>query len=131
MLGWGLGGAPGGGGVLLVAGPRGGGAAKWPAPGLLVPNGGPAHGLHPRFVVAKIRADRGGTGREGVRGGGDFLPTIHLQGIVNKRVPDLIVRTSSTLDCPTVWRFLNRWLSLSRGVEAKAPFRLERHVRPP
>ena len=30
----------------------GGGAAKGPAPDLLVPNGGPAHGLHPRFVVA-------------------------------------------------------------------------------
>ena len=46
----------GGGGGLLVALPQGGGGGwgggKRPAPVLLVPNGGPAHGLHPRFVVA-------------------------------------------------------------------------------
>ena len=56
-------------GCLWWLGPvGGGGAAKWLAPGLLVPNGGPAHGLHPCFVVAKIWADRRATG--GVRGGG-------------------------------------------------------------
>ena len=47
-----LGGAWGGGGGAfggLVA--RGGGGGKRPAPNLLVPNKGPAHGLHPRFVV--------------------------------------------------------------------------------
>ena len=42
----------GGGGALLVAGPRGGGGGGRLAPILLVPNGGPANGLHPRFVVA-------------------------------------------------------------------------------
>ena len=68
MLGWGLGGARGGGGAFGGWAPwGGGGAAKWLAPGLLVPNGGPAHGLHPRFVVAKIWADRL---REGRMGGG-------------------------------------------------------------
>ena len=38
----------------------GGGGRQKPTPDLLVPNRGPAHGLHPRFVVAKIWADRGG-----------------------------------------------------------------------
>ena len=40
-------------------------------PCFLVPNGGPAHGLHPRFLVAKIWAD--GEGVEGVEGGGKGL----------------------------------------------------------
>ena len=34
----------------------GGGQQKLP-PRILVPNGGPTHGLHPRFVVAEIWAD--------------------------------------------------------------------------
>ena len=54
--------ARGGGGVgfggLATRGGGGGGGGKRPAPLLPVPNGGPAHGLHPGFVVAYIWADR-------------------------------------------------------------------------
>ena len=61
-----------GGGCFWWLGPvgGGGGAAKWHAPGLLVPNGGPAHGLRPRFVVAQIWADRGGGGAMKLMGEG-------------------------------------------------------------
>ena len=44
------------------------GAAKGLLSCFLVPKGKPAHGLHPRFVVAEIWADRGGGG------GGGHLP---------------------------------------------------------
>ena len=54
FAGVGAGRGPGGGGVLLVAGPRGG--------------GGGGKMARPRFVVAKIWADRGGSGR--AKGGG-------------------------------------------------------------
>ena len=37
----------------------GGGGSKRPAPLFPGPQGGPAHGLHPRFVVAEIWADKG------------------------------------------------------------------------
>ena len=47
-----------GGGLLSVALPRGGGGAKGPPPVSSPLRGEPAHGLHPRFVVAKIWADR-------------------------------------------------------------------------
>ena len=56
--GWGL-----GGGVLCqrhkhpTPGGGGGGGSKSRPPCFLVPKGGPAHGLHPRFVVAEIWAD--------------------------------------------------------------------------
>ena len=40
----------------------GGGGSKRPAPLFPGPQGGPAHGLHPRFVVAEIWADSGGGG---------------------------------------------------------------------
>ena len=58
----------GGGAVLgLLSAPfllGGGGGSKRPAPLFPGPQGGPAHGLHPRFVVAEIWADkdRGGGG---------------------------------------------------------------------
>ena len=42
----------------------GGGGSKRSAPLFPGPQGEPAHGLHPRFVVAEIWADRG------LRGGG-------------------------------------------------------------
>ena len=41
-----------GGGREAGAGQGVGGGGGRPTPNLLVPNGGPAHGLHPRFVVA-------------------------------------------------------------------------------
>ena len=50
-------GAWGGDGPVSVprhAGRRGGGGGKRPAPKLQGPTWGPAHGLHPRFVVAYI-----------------------------------------------------------------------------
>ena len=51
----------GGGAVLgLLSAPfllGGGGGSKRPAPLFPGPQGGPAHGLHPRFVVAEIWAD--------------------------------------------------------------------------
>ena len=40
----------------------GGGGSKRSAPLFPGPQGEPAHGLHPRFVVAEIWADRGGGG---------------------------------------------------------------------
>ena len=43
----------------------GGGGSKRPAPLFPGPQGGPAHGLHPRFVVAEIWADKGGGGGGG------------------------------------------------------------------
>ena len=58
--------AGGGGAVLgllsapfLLGGGGGGGGSKRPAPLFPGPQGGPAHGLHPRFVVAEIWADKG------------------------------------------------------------------------
>ena len=58
--------AGGGGAVLgLLSAPfllGGGGGSKRPAPLFPGPQGGPAHGLHPRFVVAEIWADKGGGG---------------------------------------------------------------------
>ena len=48
----------------------GGGVAKGMLPCLLVPKKEPAHGLHPRFVVAEIWADR----ERG--GGGGSHPTL-------------------------------------------------------
>ena len=50
---------------------RGGGGGKSLPPRFLAPKGGPAHGLHPHFVVAQIWADRGG-GIGGSAGGGGF-----------------------------------------------------------
>ena len=52
----------------------GGGGSKRPAPLFPGPQGGPAHGLHPRFVVAEIWADKvvagaGGGGWVRVAGG--------------------------------------------------------------
>ena len=58
--------AGGGGGAVLglLSAPfllgGGGGGSKRPAPLFPGPQGGPAHGLHPRFVVAEIWADKGG-----------------------------------------------------------------------
>ena len=40
----------------------GGGGSKRPAPLFPGPQGGPAHGLHPRFVVAEIWANKGVVG---------------------------------------------------------------------
>ena len=64
----------GGGGLLLVpphfcwgGGDRG---SKKSAPQFPGPQGEPAHGLHPRFVVAEIWADRVGMGGGGGGGGG-------------------------------------------------------------
>ena len=51
--------------VPLLLGGGGGGVAKGMLPCLLVPKREPAHGLHPRFVLADIWADR-----ERERGGG-------------------------------------------------------------
>ena len=48
----------------------GGGGSKRPAPLFPGPQGGPAHGLHPRFVVAEIWADKGGGGGAVLGGGG-------------------------------------------------------------
>ena len=63
----------GGGAVLgllsapfLLGGGGGGGGSKRPAPLFPGPQGGPAHGLHPRFVVAEIWADKGEVGGAGV-----------------------------------------------------------------
>ena len=60
----------GGGAVLgLLSAPfllGGGGGSKRPAPLFPGPQGGPAHGLHPRFVVAEIWADKGDGGGGGV-----------------------------------------------------------------
>ena len=47
----------------------GGGGSKRSAPLFPGPQGEPAHGLHPRFVVAEIWADRGGRGGGGGAGG--------------------------------------------------------------
>ena len=55
-----------------VGGWEGGRAAK-PAPAFVAPNRGAAHGLHPRFVVAEIWADRGAS-TEGLPGGGRGPP---------------------------------------------------------
>ena len=52
-------------GPISVGG--GGGGSKRSAPLFPGPQGEPAHGLHPRFVVAEIWADRGW---EGGGGGG-------------------------------------------------------------
>ena len=60
----------GGGGVLGLLSVRphfcwgGGGGSKRSAPLFPGPQGEPAHGLHPRFVVAEI------LGRQSARGGG-------------------------------------------------------------
>ena len=63
----------GGGGAGPAFGPApfllgGGGGSKRSAPLFPGPQGEPAHGLHPRFVVAEIWADRG------CGGGGGGLP---------------------------------------------------------
>ena len=70
--------AGGGGGLLLVpphfcwgGGDRG---SKKSAPQFPGPQGEPAHGLHPRFVVAEIWADRG------LKGGGGLAGTPILPG---------------------------------------------------
>ena len=61
----------GGGGVLGLLSVRphfcwgGGGGSKRSAPLFPGPQGEPAHGLHPRFVVAEIWADRVGLGGGG------------------------------------------------------------------
>ena len=60
----------GGGGGLLLVPPHfcwGGGdrGSKKSAPQFLGPQGEPAHGLHPRFVVAEIWADKGNSGGGG------------------------------------------------------------------
>ena len=62
--GAGVRGHAGGGGGLCWACFRphfcwGGGGSKRPGPLFPGPQGGPAHGLHPRFVVAEIWADKG------------------------------------------------------------------------
>ena len=66
----------GGGGAGLAFGPApfllgGGGGSKRSAPLFPGPQGEPAHGLHPRFVVAEIWADRvwGGGGGGGASQG--------------------------------------------------------------
>ena len=64
----------GGGGACFRSGPisvGGGGGSKRSAPLFPGPHEEPAHGLHPRFVVAEIWADRGvckGGGGEGGEG---------------------------------------------------------------
>ena len=67
--GAGVRGHAGGGAVLgLLSAPfllGGGGGSKRPAPLFPGPQGGPAHGLHPRFVVAEIWADKEGGGGGG------------------------------------------------------------------
>ena len=64
----------------------GGGGSKRSAPLFPGPQEEPAHGLHPRFVVAEIWADRG-KGREGAggRGGGEGT-----QQFVHQQWPDKI-----------------------------------------
>ena len=74
----------GGGGVLGLLSVRphfcwgGGGGSKRSAPLFPGPQGEPAHGLHPRFVVAEIWADRGWTGGEGDPGGGGAPLTFQI-----------------------------------------------------
>ena len=53
--GWGRGGSPFGPAPFLLGG--GGRGSKKSAPQFPGPQGEPAHGLHPRFVVAEIWAD--------------------------------------------------------------------------
>ena len=70
--------AGGGGAVLgLLSAPfllrGGGGGSKRPAPLFPGPQGGPAHGLHPRFVVAEIWADKGAGGGGGCRAAASLL----------------------------------------------------------
>ena len=67
---WGRGRGRGGAGpafspALFLLGGGGVGAAKGLLSCFLVPKGEPAHGLHPRFVVAEIWADRGRSKRGG------------------------------------------------------------------
>ena len=69
-------GGGGGGGAGPAFGPApfllgGGGGSKRSAPLFPGPQGEPAHGLHPRFVVAEIWADRA----QGGGGGGCGHPT--------------------------------------------------------
>ena len=55
----------------------GGGGSKRSAPLFPGPQGEPAHGLHPRFVVAEIWADRG---KKGGRGKNYFILAIFFCG---------------------------------------------------
>ena len=69
----------GGGGAGPAFGPApfllgGGGASKRSAPLFPGPQGEPAHGLHPRFVVAEIWADR-------AKGGGGVPPPPLRRGV--------------------------------------------------
>ena len=63
MLGGGGGAGPAFGPAPFLLG--GGGGSKRSAPLFPGPQGEPAHGLHPRFVVAEIWADRGSRGGGG------------------------------------------------------------------
>ena len=70
MLGGGGGGGagPAFGPAPFLLGGEGGGGSKRSAPLFPGPQGEPAHGLHPRFVVAEIWADRGAGGGGGAGG---------------------------------------------------------------
>ena len=88
----------GGGGVLGLLSVRphfclgGGGGSKSSAPLFPGPQGEPAHGLHPRFVVAEIWADRV---RGGGEGGDQKWPTFGQSGYVTRavsRIPTALER---------------------------------------
>ena len=88
---WGGGGGAGpafGPALFLLGG--GGGGSKRSAPLFPGPQGEPAHGLHPRFVVAEIWADRGGGGgyeKKWVLQKKNFLPMSHVPHIITVFLP--------------------------------------------